>query len=153
MAGKKYLTPEGFQKLKQKLEHLKTVKRKEIAARIKSAKELGDLSENAEYQDAKDEQAFNEGQILEIENIIKNAVVIDKHTHNDIVQVGDTVKVKNGSQVKNFMIVGSNEADPLSGKISNESPTGQALLGKKKGEEVEVKTPGGTVKYTILGIE
>ncbi|PIU02029.1 transcription elongation factor GreA [bacterium (Candidatus Torokbacteria) CG09_land_8_20_14_0_10_42_11] len=149
---KKYLTAEGLEKLKEKLVHLKTVKRREIAERIKTAKELGDLSENAEYQDAKDEQAFNEGEVFEIGRTIKNAVVIGKNTQMNIVEVGNTIKVKNGASEKEFTIVGSNEADPTSGMISNESPIGQALLGKKRGDEVEVATPGGKIKYKILEI-
>jgi len=149
---KKYISAEGLQKLKEKLEFLKTTKRREIANRIKVAKELGDLSENAEYQDAKDEQAFNEGEILEIENTIKNAVIIDKNGQHNIVEVGNSVQVKTTSGEKEFMIVGSNEADPPLGKISNESPIGQALLGKKKGDDVEVETPGGKIKYKILAI-
>lgn len=152
MGNKKYLTPEGLEKIKQKLHHLKTVKRKEIADRIKTAKELGDLSENAEYQDAKDEQAFNEGQILELENIIRNAVVFSKNGQTDIVEIGNTVKVKVNGQEKEFTIVGSNEADPPKGRISNESPIGMALLGKRKGEKVEVEAPGGKNKYKILEI-
>ncbi|TSC53052.1 MAG: transcription elongation factor GreA [Parcubacteria group bacterium LiPW_72] len=149
---KKYITAEGLKKLKEKLEFIKTVKRREIANRIKVAKELGDLSENAEYQDAKDEQAFNEGKIIEIENTIKNAVIIDKNGQRNIVEVGNSVKVENNASEKEFTIVGSNEADPPSGKISNESPTGQALLGKKKGDTVEVETPGGKIEYKILEI-
>lgn len=149
---KKYITAEGLKKLKEKLEFIKTVKRREIANRIKVAKELGDLSENAEYQDAKDEQAFNEGKIIEIENTIKNAVIIDKNGQHNIVAVGNSVKVKNNASEKEFTIVGSNEADPPLGKISNESPIGQALLGKKKGDTVEVETPGGKIEYKILEI-
>lgn len=149
---KKYLTAEGLEKLKEKLVYLKTVKRREIAERIKTAKELGDLSENAEYQDAKDEQAFNEGEVFEIERTVKNAVVIDKNTQMNIVEVGNTVKVKNHASEKEFTIVGSNEADPMVGMISNESPIGQALLGKKKGDQIEVATPGGKIKYKILAI-
>jgi len=152
MPERKYLTPEGFLKLKEKLEYLKKEKRKEIAARIRAAKELGDLSENAEYQDAKDEQAFNEGKIFELANIVKSAIVVQKNNRHDIVAVGNTVKVKKDSKEREFMIVGSNEADPLVGRISNESPIGRALLGKRKGDAVEVETPAGTSKYEILSI-
>ncbi len=152
MPGKKYLTPEGFLKLKQKLEYLKKEKRKEIAARIRAAKELGDLSENAEYQDAKDEQAFNEGKIFELGTIVKSAIVASGNNQHDLVKVGNTVKVRKDSEEREFMIVGSNEADPLDNKISNESPIGRALLGKRKGEVVEVETPAGKSKYKILRI-
>jgi len=152
MPEKKYLTPEGFLKLKQKLEYLKKEKRKEIAARIRTAKELGDLSENAEYQDAKDEQAFNEGKIFELETITKSAIVVNGNNQHDLVEVGNTVKVRKDSEEREFMIVGSNEADPLANKISNESPIGRALLGKRKGEIVKVETPAGKSKYKILGI-
>ncbi len=150
--GSQYITREGLEKLIQKLEYLKTARRQEIASRIKSAKELGDLSENAEYQDAKDEQAFNEGQIIELSNMVKNAIIIDQNGNKDIVTVGSTVLVKNRFQEKAFTIVGSNEADPLEGRISNESPIGKALLGRKKGDEVMVMTPAGKTHYKILKI-
>lgn len=153
MANQKYITREGLEKLRQKLEYLETVKRKEIASRIRTAKELGDLSENAEYQDAKDEQAFNEGRILELENTIKNAVVIGRNSASGVVEIGDTIRVENGTAEKEFTIVGSEEADPRGGRISNESPIGQALLGKKKGEIVEVEAPGGKSRYKILEIK
>jgi transcription elongation factor GreA len=145
-----YLTKDGLSKLKDELDNLVHHRRKEIAARIQEAKELGDLSENAEYQEAKNEQAFNEGRIEELEGILRNVIVIDeKNGANGLVQVGSSVTCKyNGDQVT-FHIVGSNEAEPLSGHISNESPIGQALIGKQVGEAVTITTPKGQVVYQI----
>ncbi len=150
--GQKYLTAEGLAKVKNELKELKTIKRKEIALRIQEAKELGDLSENAEYAEAKTEQAFIEGRIIELENTLKNAVVISESSNTDKVRVGSSMKVKVGQQETNFTIVGSNEANPSQGLISNESPLGQALLGHKVGDEVEVTIPAGVVTYKILSI-
>lgn len=151
--GQHYLTPDGLARLKEELKELKTVRRKEIASRIQEAKELGDLSENAEYAEAKTEQAFIEGRIIELENILKNAVVIKDRSGGDEVRVGSSLKVSTGQQELTLTIVGSNEANPDKGLISNESPLGQALLGHKVGDEVEVKAPAGTVKYKILTIK
>ncbi len=150
--GQQYLTSEGLAKLKSELKELKTVKRKEIAQRIQEAKELGDLSENAEYAEAKTEQAFIEGRIIELENILKNALVIKSDKNSDQVKVGSSLKVKTQTGELTLTIVGSNEADPTRGLISNESPLGQALLGRKVGDMVEVKVPAGIVKYSILEI-
>ncbi len=148
-----YLTAEGLTKLKEELETLIHVRRREIAARIQEAKELGDLSENAEYQEAKNEQAFNEGRIEELENTLKHAVVIeDTIVENGKVQVGSAVKAESNGQAVKLQIVGSNEADPLTGKISNESPLGQALLGQNVGATVRVITPKGELMYTITSI-
>src|SRR3989338_4599197 len=131
-----YLTDDGYKKLIEELEHLKKVRRPEIASRIKEAKELGDLSENAEYADAREEQSFTEGRIMDIEETLKNAEVIANNDANpDQVGIGDTIKVSKDGQDHVFTIVGSNEADPLNGKISNESPMGEAFLGTKKGDE------------------
>jgi len=146
------VTPEGLEKLKIELEYLKTEKRKQVSDRIKTAKEFGDLSENAEYQEAKDEQAFTEGRILELENLIKTAVVADKNDDNKV-SVGDTIKVDREGQVLEFTIVGSTEADPSNGKISVESPLGQAFFGKKLKEEFIVDLPAGKIKYKILEIK
>ena len=145
------LTPEGLNKLKKELDYLKTTKRKEVSERIKTAKEFGDLSENAEYQEAKDEQAFVEGRIVELDNIVKTAIMADKQD-NDTAQVGSHIKVKKDGKVFEFTIVGSTEADPINGRISVESPLGEALLGKKINEEFEVELPIGLVKYKILEI-
>ncbi|MBI2984538.1 MAG: transcription elongation factor GreA [Candidatus Kerfeldbacteria bacterium] len=148
-----YLTKEGLAKLQAELEHLVRVRRKEIAARIQEAKELGDLSENAEYQEAKNEQAFNEGHIEELENTIKHAQIIpDAAPDNGRVQVGSRVKTHDGSRDWTFSIVGSNEADPRAGRISNESPLGRALLGKRIKDTIRVDTPKGLIEYTITNI-
>lgn len=148
------LTPEGLRKLEEELEFLKTVKRKEVAERIKQAKEFGDLSENSEYEDAKNDQAFTEGRILTLEGMLRNAKVINNHdVRSDVVSIGSTLKLQDESGEEwTFTIVGSPEADPAHDKISNESPVGRALLGKRKGETVTVQAPAGQVKYTIKGI-
>ncbi len=149
-----YLTDEGYKKIKDELEHLKKVRRPEIATRIKEAKELGDLAENAEYADAREEQSFTEGRILELEDMMKNAQVIDaKASVPNQVDIGDTVVAEKDGASSTYTIVGSNEADPKNGRISNESPLGQAFLGKKKGEEVKVKTPKGPVVYKITSLK
>lgn len=143
-----YVSQSGLDKLRAELDDLKNVQRKKIAAALKEAKEFGDLSENASWDDAKERQAFIEGRISEIENIMKYAVVIEKGA-GDTVGVGSTVHVEleTGEQV--FEIVGSTEANPEEGKISNESPIGKALIGRKLGEEVEVTVPAGTITYKI----
>lgn len=147
-----YFSPEGLQKLKGELGERKDKIRPEINTRILEAKELGDLSENAEYVEAKDTQSFNEGRIVELEEIIKNSVIIDPTKKPEVVMVGSTVKVDSKQGEKKFTIVGASESNPLDGFISNESPLGTAFLGRKKGEEVEVKTPVGVTKYKILDI-
>lgn len=144
-----YITKEGFQKVQEELLQLKNVKRREIADRIQQAKELGDLSENAEYVEAKNEQAFVEGRVLELENLMRNAVVIEQTMGGDVVTIGSTFSVEIDNQMREFTIVGSSEADPTNGKISNESPLGKAFLGKRVGEAVEIATPRGTSVYTI----
>ena len=138
-----YLSKDGLEKLRAELEEMVTVKRPEVANRIHDAKEHGDLSENAEYEDAKNEQAFVEGRIQTLEALIKNATIIDENHSTDHVQIGSTVSVESGDGKETFTIVGSAEAKPGEGRISNESPVGRALLGKKKGEKVVVKVPGG----------
>jgi len=147
-----YLSKDGLEKLRAEHEDMITVKRPEVADRIHDAKEHGDLSENAEYEDAKNEQAFVEGRIQTLEALIKNATLIDEHTSTDHVQIGSTVKVKSEDGPETFLIVGSAEAKPAQGRISNESPVGRALLGKKKGEKVVVKVPAGDFAYTIVEI-
>lgn len=147
-----YITKEGLEKIQEELRYLKGDKRREIAARIEKAKELGDLSENAEYAEAKDEMAFVEGRILELENSISRAAVINRH-NADAVTIGAQVTVKGDGGEKTYTIVGSNEADPTQGKISNETPLAQALIGRKIGEEIEVATPRGKIRYTIIRIE
>lgn len=147
-----YVSPEFLTKLNEELKDLKTVKRRELAARIEAAKSLGDLSENAEYHEAKDALGFVEGRILEIEDLLKNAVVVEQEAGGSNVRVGTTVVVSVNGKEKTFTIVGSNEADPLSGKVSNESPIGRALLGAKVSDTVEVETPAGTTVYEVLRI-
>ncbi len=128
------------------------VRRPEIAQRIHDAKEHGDLSENAEYEDAKNEQAFVEGRIQALESMIKNATLIDENTSTDHVQIGSTVKVTGEDGDETFMIVGSAEAKPADGRISNESPVGRALLGRKRGDKVVVQVPAGDFSYKIVEI-
>ena len=147
-----FITQEGLDKLKEELNHLVTVKRKEVAKRIQEAKELGDLSENAEYSDAKDEQAFTVGRIQEIGALIGTATIIEKDTNSQVVQVGSRIRVKDAGEEKEFTIVGSSEADPIKGLISNESPMGKSFLGMKKGDEVSFAAPKGIINYQILEI-
>ena len=150
------LTAEGLSKLEQELDELKIVHRKEVNDRIRQAKEYGDLSENAEYEDAKQEQAFIEGRILKLEAMIRNARIIDESEYAaDEVHLGATVKVREmkKNDAYEFSIVGSAEADPTNRRISNESPLGRALIGHKKGTVVDVTTPRGVVKYKIEAIK
>ena len=147
-----YLSKDGLEKLRAELDEMVSVKRPEVANRIHDAKEHGDLSENAEYEDAKNEQAFVEGRIQTLEALIKNATLIDEHTSNDHVQIGSTVKVSGPDGSQSFTIVGSTEAKPAEGRISNESPVGRALLGRKKGESVTVSVPAGDLDYKIVSI-
>ena len=147
-----YISKEGLEKLRHELEEMVSVTRPEIAQRIHDAKEHGDLSENAEYEDAKNEQAFVEGRIQTLEALIKNATLIDEHHSNDHVQIGSTVKVSGPDGSQSFTIVGSTEAKPAEGRISNESPVGRALLGRKKGESVTVTVPAGDLDYKIVSI-
>jgi transcription elongation factor GreA len=148
-----YISKEALEELKKELNYLKNVKRREIAERIKEAKALGDLSENAEYQEAKTAQSENEGRIAELEDLIRRAVVIKKHAVSERVWIGSTIKVRSGTKFRTFTIVGSEESDPEKGLISNESPLGKAFLGKKVNDEVEVSTPSGKVKYKIIAIK
>jgi transcription elongation factor GreA len=147
-----YLSKDGLEKLRAELNEMVSVRRPEVANRIHDAKEHGDLSENAEYEDAKNEQAFVEGRIQTLEALIKNAIIIDEHHSTDHVQIGSTVSVESPDGSEAFTIVGSAEARPSEGRISNESPVGRALLGKKKGEKVIVKVPAGDFTYKIVGI-
>lgn len=147
-----YFSPEGLEKLKRELEERRGQIRTEITRKILDAKELGDLSENAEYFEAKELQGFNEGRIVELEEIIKSAVVIGPNQKHEVVTVGSTVKVNSAHGEQKFTIVGAAESDPVQGFISNESPLGTAFLGHRKDEEVEVKTPAGLTTYKILEI-
>ncbi|WP_195989905.1 transcription elongation factor GreA [Clostridium sp. D53t1_180928_C8] len=154
--SKKFImTYEGVKKLEEELEYLKTVKRKEITEKIKVALGYGDLSENSEYDEAKNDQAFTEGRILQLENMLKNAVVVDEsEIPKDKVSVGSIVKVMDYEfdEEVEYTIVGSAEADPMNFKISNESPVGSALIGKKVGDVVEVAVPSGMSKFEVLEI-
>ena len=154
-AKKHILTSKGMQALEDELQDLKVVKRKEIAQKIKEAREQGDLSENAEYDAAKDEQRFMEARIEELEKIIKNAEVIDESAYDkDTVSIGSTIKFydEEFDEELEYRIVGSTESDILKGLISNESPLGKALIGAKVGETVQVESPDGFSRYKILEI-
>lgn len=149
------LTDEGLRKLEEELEQLKTVKRKEIAEKIKEALSFGDLSENSEYDEAKNEQAFVEARILQLEATLKNVRVLDDdELNNEIVSVGSKVTLRDVEfdEKVEYQIVGSTEADPADGKISDESPVGKGLIGHKLGETVVIEAPVGDIKYEILEI-
>ncbi|BCX16155.1 MAG: transcription elongation factor GreA [Candidatus Parcubacteria bacterium] len=149
-----YLSKEKVEELKKRLQELKTTKRFEIADKLKRAKEHGDLSENFEYAQAKDEQEKLEKEIFDLENLIKNAQIITKPKNKNVVSVGSTVSLKQDGKLVSYTIVGSQESDPLNYKISNVSPIGKALLGKKVGDKVKVKTPKGLeIELEILKIE
>lgn len=153
MIEKMHLTKEGYENLKEELEKLLNEERKVVAERIKAAKEHGDLSENSEYSDAKEQQSFVEGRIVELEHIIKNAALIpERHDECEEIDLGCTVHLETSSKELKYKIVGKVEADPEKGLISNESPIGKALMGKKKGDEVEVSVPAGVTKYKIKKI-
>jgi transcription elongation factor GreA len=150
-----FLTKEGFEKLQDELEYLRTVKRQEVADRLHEAMEGGELIENAEYEAAKNEQAFVEGRIQELEMLLATARVIedDKKKKNDTVQVGSTVTIQeDGLEEETYTIVGAAEANPRDGKISNESPIGKAILGHRAGDEVQVEAPDGAYKVRIIKI-
>ncbi len=148
-----YLSREGLEKLKEEYEHRTTALRAEIAARIKEAKEQGDLSENQEYMDAKEAQSLNEGRIEELKDTLDNAVVIQNGgSKGSVVAVGSVIRVATNGDGREFVIVGAAEADPSNGRISNESPLGAAFLGRKKGDKVTVTTPKGSVDYRILEV-
>jgi len=149
----KFITEEGLKKIEAELEKRRTTIRQSIAGAIKEAKEQGDLSENAEYSEAKRQQAENEARVSELEFMLKESTVVKYDKASDTIQMGSKVKVKfNGSEME-FQIVGSNEASPGEFKISNESPMGKAFMSRKKGDKVEVITPGGKVKYEILKVK
>ena len=149
-----YLTPEGLQTLKDEVSLLKGVRRQEVAGRIHKASETGGTVDNAEYDEAKNEQSFTEGRIRDLEKIIANAVVAPSQTEKtDTVEFSSLVTVvTDGGAKRKYKVVGSAEAAPLDGKISNESPVGRALLGRKVGDEVEVQTPSGVMRLTIVGV-
>ena len=151
-----FLTPEGRAKLEAELKHLRDVKRPEVAERIRAAKEFSDTTDNAEFDEAKNEQAFVEGRILTLEKLLANAVLIDSDqaAAHDVVRLGSRVRVVNeDGQSEVYTIVGSAEASPRHGRISNESPVGQALLGRRIGDAVEVVAPAGIIRLSVASIE
>lgn len=150
------LTQEGLDKIKAELDHLVSVGRKEVAEKLKEAISYGDLSENSEYDSAKNEQAELEVKILQLEDKIRRAKIIDENENTkDTVSIGNLIKIRDeeDGEIMEYKIVGASEADPLEGKISNDSPVGAGLLGHKEGDKVEISVPDGTRMYTILGIE
>ncbi len=151
----KYISPQKLKELKKELEERKTILRQEIAQRIQEAQTQGDITENAEYTEAKEVQAFNEGRIIDLGNLLNNAVVVSKkRSKKDTVQIGSQIIVKDKKGKKfEFTIVGSEDANPIKEKISNESPLGQAFLDHKQGEEIQVQTPTGKIKYKIVKIK
>ncbi len=153
--NKVFLTKAGLKKLQAELEQLKTTGRKEVSERLAEAISYGDLSENAEYDEAKNQQAFIEGRILELEEQIKSAEIIEESTQKDIVQIGSTITLqRKGEKDKHeYTIVGSTEADPMMKKISNESPVGSAVLGKKAKDKIKIVAPGGEFEYSILSVK
>jgi transcription elongation factor GreA len=152
MSKKYLLTQEGLAKLSEELKYLINEKRKEVIERIREAAAHGDLSENADYAQAREEQSFIEGRIQEIEDMIKNAEIITASHQHSTVTIGSTIVVKVGGKDKTYTIVGSNEANPLEGKISNESLVGKALLGKKLHDKVTIQAPAGEMEYEIVSI-
>jgi len=154
MQQETFLTPEGLQKLEEELHYLKTVRRPEVARAIHEAKMDGDVSENAGYDEAKRQQAFLEGRIMTIEGMLKNPVIIESNGPSDTINLGSQVTVQeDGYEPETYVIVGSAEADPGNGRISNESPLGKALLGHRVGDRVKFKAPNGTVEMEVLRIE
>ena len=149
-----YLTAEGAEKLKQELAELKGPRRDELSARLRSAIQMGDLSENADYHKAKEDQGFLEGRIQEIEHMLRNVVIIEEHADREVVSIGNHVTIQEeGSPPETYHVVGAREADPRKGRISNESPIGRALMDHKVGDLVQVETPGGRIGFQILKIE
>jgi transcription elongation factor GreA len=149
------LSAEGLRKLEEELDHLKSVRRREVAERIRQAREFGDITENSEYEDAKNEQAFIEGRILTLEKMLRNAHVVDGHEHSpEEVGIGTRVRVRDEESAEEevFTIVGSTEADPSENKISSESPVGRGLTGHRVGDVVEISVPVGTIRYRLLEV-
>ena len=146
------ISPAGLAKLEAELEELRTVKRQEVADRIHAAMQFGDYSENSELEQAKNDQAFLEGRILTLEQIVKNAVLIEQDGHHDVVEIGSQVTIEADGETVQYVIVGSAEAAPAQGRISNESPVGKALLGHKSGDTVQVSVPAGARELRILAV-
>lgn len=154
MSHTNYLTPEGEAKLKSELEELKGPKREELSVRLRSAIQMGDLSENADYHKAKEDQGFLEGRIQELEAILRSSVIIEKTQSKGLVTIGATVTIQEEDfDPETYHLVGATEADPRNGKISHESPIGRAIIDKKVGDITEAETPGGKIKFKILKIE
>jgi len=154
MPDSTYLTLEGLQRLKEELQQLTSTRRRDLAKRLRSAIQMGDLSENADYHKAKEDQAFLEGRIQEIEYLLRNAVIIEKNATADVAGLGNHITIQEGdSPVETYHLVGAQEADPRNGKISNESPIGRALAKRKVGDVVEVDAPSGRLRFLILKIE
>lgn len=149
----KYITLEGLEKIKKELDYLKTTKRKEVADKIGYAASFGDLSENAAYQRAKEDQGFLEGKILELEEIVRSAKIIEKPKQTDRVQIGSIILIDSGDKTEKFQVVGTEEANPMEGKISYQSPLGQALMDKKAGAKIKIDTPDGKIQYKIIKID
>ncbi|MBI2463128.1 MAG: transcription elongation factor GreA [Candidatus Spechtbacteria bacterium] len=148
-----YLTKEGLEQLRKELNELKTTKRAEIASRLKEAASFGDLSENAEYMEAKEDQAFLEGRIDELEEVLRNAQVVTKTTSGvELIEIGCAIEVIADEQKRTFVLVGKEQADPITNKISSESPLGKAMLGRRIGETVDIFTPSGSKQYKITKI-
>ncbi len=147
-----YISAEGLKKLEEELENRRTVVRRAIAEKIGDAKELGDLSENFEYQEAKEQQGSNEVRISELESMIKDSMIVTSQSGGDTITLGTTFVAEAGGMKKTFQIVGSNESNPIEGKISNESPIGQAFMGHAVGDKVSVAVPSGTMVYKIINI-
>lgn len=150
------LSTEGLKKIEQELEHLKSVRRREVAERIKQAREFGDISENSEYEDAKNEQAFIEGRILTLEKMLRNVKLIEDSGEEDpqTVRIGSAVMVRDleDNETYEYTIVGSTEADPMRNRISNESPVGKGLLGTRVGQQLTIGVPAGTVRFEVLEV-
>jgi len=154
MTQANYLTPEGEAKLNAELQELKGAKREELSKRLRSAIQMGDLSENADYHKAKEDQGFLEGRIQEIEAILRNTIIIEKNQTQGVVFIGSSVTIQEeGFDPETYHLVGPTEADPRNGKISYESPIGRALMDKKVGDTAETETPGGKIKFKIIKIE
>jgi transcription elongation factor GreA len=154
MTQPNYLTPEGEAKLNAELQELKGTKREELSKRLRSAIQMGDLSENADYHKAKEDQGFLEGRIQEIENILRNTIIIEETQSSGVIFIGSHVTIQEGDlDPETYHLVGPTEADPRRGKISHESPIGRALMNKKVGDIAEADTPGGAIKFKILNIE
>ena len=156
MSDQTFLTPEGLKKLEEELIHLRTVRRAQVAERLHNAQEDGELIENAEYEDAKNEQAFLEGKIMSLEAMLSNAVLISKEKGTDgVVRLGSKITIKEvgGGKPEVYQLVGAAEANPKDGRISNESPLGKALLGRKIGDEIKVNAPSGTIPFKVVAVD